>query len=85
MPALTLLGRNRDQEWVWDYTCDCGSRYRVARLDGSTRFWPSNPSQGLSLRSRLPGEECVRCRRSLSIEGCVIDTSPPISAEAASV
>jgi hypothetical protein len=81
MPALILLGRNPDDEWVWDYSCDCGCRYRVARRDGVARFWPSNSNQSFSARS--PGEECEHCGRALSIEGCVIDASPTISADAA--
>lgn len=72
MSELTLLGRNRDQEWIWNYHCDCGWRYRLAAEHGVARFWPATATFGFSRRSVPLGEPCIRCNRTLSLEGCTV-------------
>lgn len=82
MAALTLVGKASQTDWIWDYECDCGLRYRVRAVGDGASFWPSNGARSFSHRSVEAGADCVKCGRQLTLEGCVVrddaDRSPRV-------
>jgi hypothetical protein len=70
MAALTLVGKASTTDWVWDYECDCGLKYRVRAVGGGAHFWPANGAASFSRRFVEAGAPCVKCGQELTLEGC---------------
>ena len=69
MAALTLVGKAGTTDWVWDYECDCGLKYRVRAVGGGAHFWPAIGATSFSQRFVEAGAPCLKCGRRLTLGG----------------
>jgi hypothetical protein len=72
LSALTLIGTGDSVGWVWDYECDCGLSYRVSSVAGGARFWPANGGSSFSQHFLAAGDDCLKCRQTLSLANCAV-------------